>query len=276
MTERRPVLPRRPREAHKGDFGRLLILAGSEGYTGAPVMAAGAAVRGGAGLVSVAVPRDVYPIVAAKCCDEAMVLPIPDEYSVLLSRAFGCDAVVIGPGMGQSKDAEALVCALLRDLTCPVIVDADGLNILAKHIDILKERRGITVLTPHEGEFSRLSGCKLPLTDRMTAARAFAADHGCVLVLKGHRTVTAMWDGRFMVNTTGNPGMARGGAGDALAGLLGAVLAQWPEDLSRLADGVWIHGRAGDLAAAALGEYGMTVSDLIGRIPLAMKECEEE
>ena len=276
MSERRPVLPRRPREAHKGDFGRLLIVAGSEGLTGAPALAAKAAVRGGVGLVTLAVPREIYSILAVKCCDETMVWPIPKDLNELQKKAAACDAVVIGPGLGQSERAEELVCHLLQNYFGPVIVDADGLNILSRHIDILNVRAGVTVLTPHEGEFARLSGCKLPMTDRMTDARAFAADHRCVLVLKGHRTITALPDGQFTVNMTGNPGMARGGSGDALAGLLGAFLAQWPENPSRLADAVWIHGRAGDIAAAEMGEYGMTVSDLIERLPCAMRECEEE
>lgn len=278
MTERRPVLPRRPRDSHKGNFGRLLIIAGSEGYSGAPALAARAAVRGGAGLVTLAVPREIYPILAVKCCDEVMVWPIPEDMEALREKAAACDAVVIGPGLGQSKWAEDLVCDILLNYAGPIIVDADGLNVLSRHINILNTRvsMGITVLTPHEGEFARLSGCKPPVTDRMAEARAFAADHRCVLVLKGHQTVTALPDGHFSVNTTGNPGMARGGSGDALAGLMGAFLAQWPDNPSCLADAVWIHGRAGDIAAAELGEYGMTVGDLIDRLPYAMRECEEE
>lgn len=267
-----PVFPRRRRDAHKGDFGRLFLLAGSREYTGAPALCANAAVRTGAGLVTLAVPEEVWPIAAVKC-DEAMVWPLPEDYDTILKKASACDAVVMGPGLGQSERAEQLVLSLLQDLECPVVVDADGLNILSRHIDVLDNRKGCTVLTPHEGEFSRLSGGTLPIADRITAACEFAKAHGCILVLKGHRTVTARPDGSCTVNTTGNPGMARGGSGDALAGMLGALLCQGIQAAPETA--VWLHGRAGDLAAAEKGEYGMTVTDLIGSIPYAMKEATE-
>ena len=269
-----PGLPRRKRDAHKGDFGRLFILAGSRDYTGAPVLCANAAVRTGAGLVTLAVPEEIWPVVAAKCCNEAMVWPLPDDYDMILEKASACDAAVIGPGLGQGKRAERLVLSLLRDLKGPVILDADGLNLVAKHIHVLDKREGLTVLTPHDGEFARLSGCDLPVVDRLSAARRFALEHNCAVILKGHRTITAAWDRPCVVNTTGNPGMARGGSGDALAGMLGAMVCQFNRG-EVLAEGVWLHGRAGDLAAAEKGEYGMTVTDLIGQIPYALKEVTE-
>lgn len=264
-------LPRRPRDSHKGDYGRLFILAGSRGYTGAAALCARAAVRSGAGLVTLAVPEDVYPILAAKCCDEAMVWPLPEDDGAVLDKARGCDAAVIGPGLGQGAQGSRLVLALMRELTCPVILDADGLNIISRHIDVLDERRGDTVLTPHEGEFARLSGCALPIAGRAEAARGFALAHRCTLVLKGHRTVTAYPGGDCVVNPTGNPGMAKGGSGDVLAGLLGGLTAQGRYGLP-VHGAVWLHGRAGDLAAADKGEYGMTPSDLIEQIPYAIKE----
>lgn len=270
----RPVFPRRKRDAHKGDFGRLFILAGSCEYTGAPALCAHAAVRTGAGLVTLAVPQEAWSVVAAKCCNETMVWPLPEDYDMILKKASACDAVVIGPGLGQGERAEQLVLSLLRDLKCPVILDADGLNIAAKHMNVLDEREGLTVLTPHDGEFAQLSGCELPIADRLFAARDFAAKHSCVLVLKGHRTITAHRSGSCTVNTTGNPGMARGGSGDALAGILGALMCQFDRE-TVLAEGVWLHGRAGDLAAADKGEYGMTVTDLIEQIPYAIKEVTE-
>lgn len=271
---KRPVLPRRARDAHKGDFGRLFILAGSRDYTGAPALCADAAVRTGAGLVTLAVPEAAWSVIAAKCRNEVMVWPLPDEYGRVLEKAAECDAAVIGPGLGRSERARQLTLALLRDLKCPVILDADGLNIIAGHIDILNRRESLTVLTPHEGEFARLTGCALPVVDRASAARRFAEEYRCALILKGRRTVTALPDGSCTVNTTGNPGMARGGSGDALAGMLGALMCQFRRT-EVLADGVWLHGRAGDLAAADKGEYGMTVADLIGQIPYAMKEVTE-
>lgn len=270
----KPHLPRRRREAHKREFGKVFILAGSKGYTGAPCMATGAAVRGGAGLVTVAVRPDIYPVVAAKCCNEAMVWPISDSYEDLLEKARGADIVLIGPGIGQSRWIERRVLRLLSDLPCPVILDADGLNILSRHIDVLDKREASTILTPHEGEFARLAGCSLPVCDRTAEALDFAQRHGCTLVLKGHKTVTATAGGRCIVNTTGNPGMAQGGSGDALAGLMAAVCGQRLEEAVPTA--VWLHGRAGDLAAKEKGERGMTVGDLIEAIPYAIKECEEE
>ena len=268
--------PRRPRDSHKGDYGRVFILAGSRGYTGAPCLAARAAVRGGAGLVTLAVPEDVYPIVAAKCCDEVMVWPLPEDDGSVVDKAGGCGAAVIGPGLGQGERAERLVLRLLRELDCPVILDADGLNIVSRHIDVLDEREGLTVLTPHDGEFARLSGCGLPIADRLGAARDFASRRRCVVVLKGHRTITTAWGGGCCaVNPTGNPGMAKGGSGDALAGLMGGLLAQSAE-ADEAVKAVWLHGRAGDLAAAEKGEHGMTPSDLIEQIPYAMKELSEQ
>ena len=266
-------LPRRAVDTHKGDYGRLFILAGSRGYTGAAALCARAAVRGGAGLVTLAVPEDIYPIAAVKC-DEAMVWPLPEEDGAVLEKAQGCDAALIGPGLGQGGRAERLVLALLRTLDCPVILDADGLNIISRHIDVLDGRTGATVLTPHEGEFSRLAGCPLPIRDRVGMAHWFAQAHRCALVLKGHRTVTAFPDGTCAVNPTGTPGMARGGSGDALAGLMGALVVQGIDNAVPAA--VWLHGRAGDLAAEDRGEYGMTVGDLIDRIPAALKECTED
>ncbi len=275
VAEKPSLYPRR-RDAHKGDFGKVFILAGSRGYTGAPCLTARSAVRSGAGLVTVATPEDIYPIVAEKCCDEAMVWPIPGSYEELLKKAQAADIVLIGPGLGQGELAEERVLNLLRDITCPVILDADGLNILSRHIDVLEERTAPTVLTPHDGEFARLAGGETPIHDRLAAARTFVEKHRCVLVLKGHRTITAATDDRghtqCFINTTGNPGMAQGGSGDALAGLIASLCAQGED----VASAVWLHGRAGDLAAAEKGERGMTVGDLIEAIPYAIKECEEE
>ena len=262
-------LPQRSADSHKGDYGRLFILAGSRGYTGAAALCARAAVRGGAGLVTVAVPEDIYPIAAVKC-DEAMVWPLPEDDGAVLEKAGGCDAALIGPGLGQGGRAERLVLTLLRTLDCPVILDADGLNIVSRHIDVLDGRSGVTVLTPHEGEFSRLTGCPLPVRDRVGMARWFAQAHHCTLVLKGRRTVTAFPDGTCAVNPTGNPGLAKGGSGDVLAGLMAALAVQGVDNAVPAA--VWLHGRAGDLATEDKGEYGMTPSDVVEQIPYAIKE----
>lgn len=271
------TLPRRPRDAHKGDFGKIFILAGSEGYTGAPVLAARAALRTGAGLVYLGVPQDIYPIIAVKC-DEAMPFPLPENYHTILEKARSCDAAVIGPGLGRAPEAERLVLSLLSDLTIPVVLDADGINALAGHIDILDKRSALTVLTPHEGEFARLTGCALPVRDRLSAARNFAQAHNCVLVLKGAGTVTAAPDGSARVNATGGPGMAKGGSGDVLAGMIAALLGQkhLGDNISELtAQAVFFHGAAGDLCARKLGEYAMLPTDLIDALPEILTQYSE-
>lgn len=273
------TLPRRPRTAHKGDFGKLFLLCGSVGFTGAPVFAARSAVRSGAGLVFLAVPEDIYPIVAVKC-DEAMPFPIPDDYDALLARAKGCDAAILGPGLGADPVARELARKLLQDLPCPVVLDADGINALAGHIDILDNRSAPTLLTPHDGEFQRLTGCALPLEDRLAAARDFAAAHRCGLILKGHATVTAAPDGRAWVNVTGNPGMAKGGSGDVLSGIAAGLWGQkhlrsGDSDLwSLAAQAVAIHATCGDLCARESGEYAMTPGDMVCALPKVFKALE--
>lgn len=213
-----------------------------------------------------------------------MPFPLPEEYDRILEKAQGCDVALIGPGLGRAPETERLVHRLLRDLTIPVVLDADGINALQGHIDILDERSALTVLTPHDGEFQRISGCSLPIRDRLSAAREFAKTHRCVLVLKGHGTVTAAPDGRCFINTTGNPGMAKGGSGDVLAGMIVSLLGQkqfWPDphnlDPHRAqltAWAVFFHGQAGDRCAGELGEYGMTPSDMLTAIPNVLKEHE--
>lgn len=267
-------LPYRDRSAHKGDFGKVFILAGSQGYTGAPVFSAKAAVRAGAGLVFLGVPANIYPIVAVKC-DEAMPFPLPENYDMILKKAQDCDVALIGPGLGRSEESDTLVRQLLFDLTVPVVLDADGINAISGHINILDERRAPTILTPHEGEFHRLTGCPLPISDRLSAACSFAQEHHCVLVLKGQGTITAAADGTCFQNTTGNPGMAKGGSGDVLAGMIAALLGQ--KQLSSFspalltAAAVYFHGLSGDLCAQQLGEYGMTPSDMLAAIPSVLK-----
>ena len=275
VTRKTFSLPRRRRDAHKGDFGRVYVMAGSVGFTGAPVLAANAAVRCGAGLVYLGVPEEIWSVTAGRCL-EAMPHPLPDDFDELLSRIARCDAALIGPGLGRAERTETLVRTLVGRLDIPLVLDADGLNAFAGDPRALDGRRAPLVLTPHEGEFARLSGCSLPVSDRVGAAQAFAAEHGCTVVLKGHRTVTAAPDGRVWINTTGNPGMAKGGSGDVLAGMIVALIGQGFPAPESAAMAAWLHGRAGDLAAAALGEYGMTPGDLIAYLPHALKELEEE
>lgn len=275
----RRALPARPADGHKGTFGKVCLLGGSVGYTGAPVLCAGAAVRSGCGLVYLGVPECVWQIAAAKCLC-AMPFPLPEKDGALAlsgeadfrRRAEGCDAVAIGCGMGRSADSDALTRRLLT-LPQPLVLDADGINALSGHIDTLSCRRGLTtVLTPHDGELARIGGDMT--APRESSAAAFAARHGVCLVRKGHRTVIAAPDGRLAVNTTGSDGMAKGGSGDVLTGLLTGLLAQGVEPFAACCCAVWLHGRVGDLAAEEKGHRGMTPADMIEKLPYALKEVE--
>lgn len=271
VTNEMVRLPRRERDSHKGDYGKLLIVAGSEGYTGAPVFAAQGALRSGAGLVYLGVPRDVYPMVATRC-SSAMPFPLPDDTEQLVERARSCDVVLAGPGMVRSPRAQQIVFRLMEDIEGPLVLDADGLNALEGQTQRLRARTGLTVLTPHDGEFARLAGCSLPLNDRVEQAAELAQDTGCVVVLKGHETLTVDPQGRVWRNTTGNPGMAKGGSGDILAGMIASLLGQkqltgcvsCPGEL--VAWAVYLHGAAGDAAAAQYGEYGMLPDDTLAAV----------
>ncbi len=272
-------IPKRSPLAHKGDFGKLLVLGGSVGYTGAPTLCAKAALRTGAGLVSLGVPQSIYEITAVKN-EEAMPFPLAedengrisaDSAEVALSRAANADAVVVGPGLGRSEGMPKLIRRLVEDCRCSLVLDADALFALSAQCDILRDSAKPVVLTPHEGEFARFptqhSG------DRVADARLFAAEYGCMLVLKGHATVCAFPDGEVWINTSGGPALAKGGTGDVLAGMIGALLCVLPMKEAVTA-AVWIHGRAGDRCAAALGDNGVLASDLIEEIPLVMRELE--
>ncbi len=274
-------LPTRPEDGHKGTFGKCYLLSGSTGYTGAPVLASHGAVRSGTGLVFLGVPEPIYPIAAMKTL-EAMPHPLPSDgegrvttaaLETICTKAAPCDAMLIGPGLGRSEETERLTAELLKRISLPVVLDADGINALSGHMDVLEERTAPLVLTPHDGEFARLGG-DLSEKDRVGTASAFARKYGCVLVLKGHRTVTACPDGRVFVNTTGNSGMAKGGSGDTLAGLLTGLVAQGMEIGEAAAAAVWIHGRAGDLCAEELGQRAMTPSDLITKFSQVFLELE--
>lgn len=265
-------LPVRDRNGHKGTFGKVHILAGCVGFTGAPALASAAAVRTGSGLVFLSVPQEIWPVLAVKC-QEAMPSPVP-SFTLLLEKMNQSDAVLIGPGLGRSRKTDVRTLRLTQRLQAPLVLDADGINAVAEHIDVLDTRRGrLTVLTPHDGEFLRLTQGKAIGPDRENAASTFAQQHGCVLVLKGHRTITAFPDGETFVNTTGNPGMAKGGSGDVLAGMILSLLGQGLAPKQAVPAAVWLHGAAGDLAAADLGEYGMTPSDLLQRIPAAIQQA---
>lgn len=274
-------LPKRARESSKRDYGRLLILAGSRGYTGAPSFASRAAVRGGAGLVWLGVPESIYAVTAVKN-DEAMPFPLPcDAQGRLTAEALPevearlerMSCLAIGPGLGRSAGVTEFVQGALAASRVPTVVDADALWALSRDMSSLEDAACPLVLTPHEGEFAMLGG--LLDGDRVASARRFASRWGCTLVLKGSGGVVAFPDGECYVNQTGNPGMARGGSGDVLTGLMAAMLCQLPfRDAVRAA--VYLHGLAGDMAAGELGEYGMTPTDMIRLLPAALKTVTEE
>lgn len=269
------LLPDRNPWGHKGNFGKLLLLCGSRGYTGAAFFAAMGALRSGAGLVFLGVPESIYGIEAVKL-NEPVIFPLPDAGGRLsadavpeiLTRFPQMDAVLVGPGLGQSKGTLAVVRAVLEKAECPVVVDADGINVLSAHRDLLRGRKLPTILTPHDGEFARLGG--VIGEDRMSAAAALAEELGCVVLLKGHETcITDGTDG--YLNPTGNPGMAVGGSGDVLAGVITALLGAGLPPLEAAACGAWLHGAAGDRCAAELGQYGMLPTDMLSALPRLMK-----
>ena len=269
------LLPDRNPWGHKGNFGKLLLLCGSRGYTGAAFFAAMGALRSGAGLVFLGVPESIYGIEAVKL-NEPVIFPLPDAGGRLsadavpeiLTRLPQMDAVLVGPGLGQSEGTLAVVRAVLENAQCPVVVDADGINVLSAHRDLLRGRKLPTILTPHDGEFARLGG--VIGEDRMSAAAALAEELGCVVLLKGHETcITDGTDG--YINPTGNPGMAVGGSGDVLAGVITALLGAGLPPLEAAACGAWLHGAAGDRCAAELGQYGMLPTDMLSALPRLMK-----
>lgn len=269
------LLPDRNPWGHKGNFGKLLLLCGSRGYTGAAFFAAMGALRSGAGLVFLGVPENIYSIEAVKL-NEPVIFPLPDAGGRLsadavpeiLTRLPQMDAVLVGPGLGQSEGTLAVVRVVLEKAECPVVVDADGINVLSAHRDLLRGRKLPTILTPHDGEFARLGG--VIGEDRMAAAAALAEELGCVVLLKGHETcITDGTDG--YINPTGNPGMAVGGSGDVLAGVITALLGAGLPPLEAAACGAWLHGAAGDRCAAELGQYGMLPTDMLSALPRLMK-----
>ncbi len=269
------ILPDRNPFAHKGDFGKILLLCGSRGYTGAAYLAAMGSLRAGAGLVYLGVPESIYAIEAVKL-NEPVVFPLPDKGGMLSEAAAPeiekrlpqMDAVLIGPGLGQSRGTLAVLQTVLKLAKCPVVVDADGINLLSTHKDLMRGRDFPTILTPHDGEFHRLGGCIGE--DRMASTAELASDLGCIVLLKGHET--CITDGVACYrNRTGNPGMAVGGSGDLLAGILVSLLGQGIDALTAAASAAWLHGSAGDLAAESLGQYAMLPSDMLDTLPRLLK-----
>jgi NAD(P)H-hydrate epimerase len=279
------LVPRREPDTHKGTYGHLFVLAGSRGKTGAAIMGCRAAMRVGTGLVTLAAPRSLNDIFAGALV-EVMTEPLRDrpdeqpeppgdeEWRRLLDKK---SAVLFGPGIGVNDWCSTALRWLLQNLETPWVIDADGLNNLAQEPRRLRSAKTPPVLTPHTGEMARLTGSdtKTVNEDRVEIARRFAGEYHCHVVLKGARTVIATAGGRVFINPTGNPGMASGGMGDVLAGMLAGFLAQGfaVEDALRL--GVFLHGFAGDLVASAKGEIGMIASDVIEMLPDGLRRLSE-
>lgn len=278
------ALPKRREDGHKGDFGKLLIVGGAIGYTGAPYLAASAAVHSGCGLVYLGVPQGIWRVEAAKCAS-AMPFPLGDEGGLLCEASYGgiveklqkCDVLALGCGLGRSDSIDRLVARVLDFAPQPIVLDADGINALSEQLDVLDLRHGrVTILTPHEAEFARLLDVpvdKITNGDRATLASAFAIRHGCVLVLKGHETVIALPDGEVLVNDLcGGSALSKGGSGDALTGLIASLLAQGASARDAAVCGVYLHARAGDLLAEQKTSYCVTPDALISQgFPLAFQ-----
>lgn len=277
-------LPERPEDGHKGTFGHALIIAGSRGFTGAAKLAADAACRSGVGLVTVATPVTLQPIVAMGLL-EAMSIGLsatPDDtiageaLNEALEAASQRDSVAIGPGLSQQTSTAEFVRAFVAGCSKPMVIDADGLNALAGHTEVLQITNEHVVLTPHPGEMARLAGLTAGevQVDRVGVASTFAKQHRCVVALKGQGTVIAGPDGEVFINSTGNSGMATGGTGDVLTGLVAGLLAQGCSPLDAAALGVSVHGLAGDIAADAMTQRGMIAGDVCDCIPEAWAVLE--
>ena len=280
-------LLRRSPDAHKGDFGHILMLAGSARFSGAAVLCAQAAYRCGAGLVTLGIPKSLNTAIIKIKPKEAMTLPLAGtKEGTLSSGAFkqvkyfskNIDVVVIGPGLTQNKSTQAFARKVIPGINKPMVIDADGLNALAGHLNILlttENRKLTTILTPHPGEMSRLLGVSVKKiqSNREEAAARFARNYKVTLVLKGQKTVVADYSGSLYVNKTGNPGMATAGSGDVLTGMIAAFLGQGLDAFSAGKFAVYLHGLAGDLAAKEKTQTSLIASDIIDKIPKAIKRC---
>lgn len=277
------LLSKRKSDSHKGDYGRVLILAGSRAFVGAPCLCAESALRAGAGLVTLGVPQGLYNVIASKAAFEVIVLPLPDTAEFTFSRSAAgaiagiskkADCVLLGPGLSVNRQTQDLVFSLIGSLDVPLVIDADGLNCLAARPGVLKNAKSDIILTPHPGEMAAL--CKCSTTEvqnsRKKVAKDFATRYNVTLVLKGHQTVVVSSRGEFYVNHTGNPGMATAGSGDCLAGVLAAFVGQGAKPYDAACLAVHIHGLAGDLAAKDKTQISLIASDIIEYLPKAFKE----
>src|SRR3989338_2502248 len=279
-------LSRRKKHAHKNDFGHVFILAGSRRMLGAAALSSLAAMRSGAGLVTVGVPQSLNNVLKKKISPVIMTLPLPETSKVSLAASafkkiekFPCDVLAIGPGLSMELSTQSLVLKILSKITKPMVIDADALNSLAGHTGVLTKTKTLKILTPHPGEMARLLKFNKDFIqkNRTQVARDFARRFNVIVVLKGHHSVVASPEGKIYINKTGNPGMATAGSGDVLTGMLAAFLAQGlPQGLSafeltKLA--CYFHGKAGDLAAKDKTMISLIATDIIEKIPNAFRKA---
>jgi hydroxyethylthiazole kinase-like uncharacterized protein yjeF len=279
-------IPEREADAHKGDAGHLLVLAGSKGMMGAAIMAAAAGLRIGAGKVTLAVPESLaYAVESGP--PEIMTLPVPETpagtadpgaFDFILENSSGMSAMVMGPGMSTHPRTVELIHRLIQHIEVPLVLDADGLNALAQDITVLEGTRAKLILTPHPGEMARL--VRMSTTDvqadRVNLSIDFAARHQVHISLKGAHTISAVPEGRAWLNPTGNPALATGGTGDVLAGVIGGLLAQGGTPEGAMAAGTYIHGLAGDMVSGECGGVGLTATDLLPMLPRARRRVLDE
>ena len=275
---RRCFLPREA-DSHKGSYGTVLSVCGSYGMAGAALLTATAALRCGAGLVRAALPNSIYPIVATRL-PEAVYVPYETAGVAVAEKlqTQRTDAMVIGCGLGQSVQTAEMIAALLNEAHCPVILDADGINLAARHIVIPETKHVPLILTPHPMEMARLMGCSVEEVqrDRETVAQRAAVQWDAIVVLKGHRTVIAAPNGEVWINTTGNAGMAVGGSGDVLAGMIASFVAQGMTPWDAAKCGVYLHGMAGDRAAQKLSQHAMLPTDMIDELSALFLKLEQQ
>lgn len=281
------IIPARPTHSHKGTYGRVFVAAASTGMTGAAALTSAGALRVGAGLVTLGAPKSLNSILEVKLT-EVMTLPLPETREgslALAAKSHIIEAVertqsvlAIGPGLSQHPETVALVHSLIRESDTPTVIDADGINALSKSTDILSSLSPQTVLTPHPGEMARLIGgtVKALERDRIGIAQQFAGVHDVTLVLKGAPTVIARGNGEVWINSTGNPGMATGGMGDVLTGLIVGLMAQKVPAFDAAVLGVYLHGLAGDIVAESIGMHGLMAGDVLNNIPKAIKLCSAQ
>ncbi|MDD5130277.1 MAG: NAD(P)H-hydrate dehydratase [Candidatus Omnitrophica bacterium] len=277
-------LLRRKVDSHKGDYGKILILAGSSRFSGAALLCAEAALRSGAGLVTVGTPASINRVLIKNKIKEVISLPLAETKAGTLSLAAfpkikfflkNSDVLIIGPGLDNHKSTYALVRKIIQESVLPVVIDADGLNALSRHLNILKQHKGEFILTPHPKEMAVLFGVDLDYINknRKLVAKKYAKHYNSIIILKGHQSIITDGDRKFYINKTGNPGMATAGSGDVLSGIAGAFLAQGLDAFSAAKYATHIHGLAGDMAASDKTQMGLIASDIISRIPDALKKC---